>query len=134
MERVACMPGGNQPQTYIGSLWFMENIMFPIIVVLAAAAIFFFVWRRFRLWFNPGKPVVTVAARVVSLQNTLSSDVLGETVQERKTRANFYATFTWEDGIQQEFEITRSLYETLRKGDKGQLTIKGLRLIRFVKD
>jgi len=103
-------------------------------ILLAVAAGLFLVWKRFRLWLNPGEPMVTAPARVVSVQSTLSSDVLGETIQERKTRSHFYATFARDDGTQKEYKVSRLMYETLKRGDKGLLTVKGLRFVRFVKE
>jgi hypothetical protein len=128
------MAADNQPGL-LTQPWFYEYVLFPAFVAAAAAAVLFLLWRRLRFWLQPGHSVKTAAARVVSVQSTLSREALGDTVQDpHKTRAHFFATFACEDGSQHEYKITRRLYETLKKGDQGLLTVKGLRFIRFEKE
>ncbi|MBQ4606168.1 MAG: DUF2500 domain-containing protein [Clostridia bacterium] len=66
---------------------------------------------------------------------TLSAAVTDKRTREYRSRyldsVTCYVTFATEDGLEREMEVDPLLYETLRTGEQGMLTLQGTRFLGF---
>jgi hypothetical protein len=119
---------GDIPEDHWGRFYEIGQtfLVFGLTVLLL-----YWLTRRFLRWARIGQPAQSMPARVVSTQTTLSHDMKGD--RPLSTTVNHYATFALDDGSMKEYAISETLFGQLKKGDSGQLTVKGLRFVRFVK-
>lgn len=66
---------------------------------------------------------------------TVSAAVTDKRTREYRSRyldsLTCYVTFATEDGLEREMEVDPLLYETLRTGEQGKLTLQGTRFLGF---
>ncbi|MBP0970866.1 MAG: DUF2500 domain-containing protein [Oscillospiraceae bacterium] len=125
------MTGGGNPFTYVGPILRMV----PLGIFVICAVIFVILWVRRKQKEKRGElnGMTTVDATVIYKRRDVRRDINTAPYDERYCNTNFYyVTFEEKTGNKLELLVSGSVYESVRRGEKGVLSYQGLRFVNFM--
>ena len=125
------MTGGGNPFTYVGPIL----KMLPLAAFIIGAIIFIVLWVRRKQKEKRGelKGMMTVDATVVYKRRDVRRDINSAPYDERYSNTNFYyVTFEEKTGNRLELLVSGSVYDSVRRGEKGLLSYQGLCFVDFL--
>ena len=125
------MTGGGNPFTYVGPIL----KMLPLAAFIIGAIIFIVLWVRRKQKEKRGelKCMMTVDATVVYKRRDVRRDINSAPYDERYSNTNFYyVTFEEKTGNRLELLVSGSVYDSVRRGEKGLLSYQGLCFVDFL--
>ena len=125
------MTGGGNPFAYVGPIL----KMLPLAAFIIGAIIFIVLWVRRKQKEKRGelKGMMTVDATVVYKRRDVRRDINSAPYDERYSNTNFYyVTFEEKTGNRLELLVSGSVYDSVRRGEKGLLSYQGLCFVDFL--
>ncbi len=109
--------------------------MVPLGIFVICAVIFVILWVRRKQKEKRGElnGMTTVDATVIYKRRDVRRDINTAPYDERYCNTNFYyVTFEEKTGNKLELLVSGSVYESVRRGEKGVLSYQGLRFVNFM--
>ena len=125
------MAGRGNP--FEGIVPFLKALPFIFFVIGAIVVVLIWLNRKRKERLGELKGMTTVNATVVYKRRDVRRDINSAPYDERYSNTNFYyVTFEEKTGNKLELLVSGEVYDSVRRGESGVLSYRGLRFLEFL--
>ena len=125
------MAGRGNP--FEGIVPFLKALPFIFFVIGAIVVVLIWLNRKRKERLGELKGMTTVNATVVYKRRDVRRDINSAPYDERYSNTNFYyVTFEERSGNKLELLVSGEVYDSVRRGESGVLSYRGLRFLEFL--